>query len=530
MSRPDPSLDRGELAEVTGEMDTGIADEFEFEEDVDLREMVQLYNVEERESATRRQKEILSVVESLGGDRRAYGRERARKARAIIAELYSPPRISALARDLPQYGIAPGLALDLTTTNSRGEPWDFSKKAMRDEAEQLVDEQAPLLLVGTPMCTAFSTWQYINNAKRDPDVVAKELAAGRMHLAWMCRMYLKQIAAGRLFLHEHPANATSWNEPCVREVLRADGVARITADQCQLGQQTDAGEPLRKPTGFMANCPEILDRLHRRCTGRGGVCSRPQGGTHQLCNGKKARRAAIFQRELCEAVLIGLKTYLERTRKMKQHEQQCVGFCGIMVDADDDVRRYCRFDDDGYECKLIDENETCQNGNVTNFGYSGSGLGWAPLADDDSPVGTSDQDAIRHPTMSKSRGMTSAASSGAFGAFGAGRHNRFIDDLTGQALPEDLCRAARQTELDYFTSKEVWVVRKISEARQRTGRPPITVRWVETNKGDDKNPKIRSRLVAREIRQFGRGRYLRADPTIGIAENGAQPCGDPVPR
>ena len=152
-----PMDDRGELAEVSGEMDTGIVDDIE--EDVDLREIVQLYNVEEREAAVRRQREILSVVESLGGDRRAYGRERARKARAIISELYSPPRISALARELPQYGIAPGLALDLTTTNSRGEPWDFSKKAMRDEAERLVDEQAPLLLVGTPMCTAFSTWQ-----------------------------------------------------------------------------------------------------------------------------------------------------------------------------------------------------------------------------------------------------------------------------------------------------------------------------------------------------------------------------------
>ena len=35
-----------------------------------------------------------------------------------------------------------------------------------------------------------------------------------------CKLYLKQMAAGRLFLHEHPANATSWDEPCVREVLQ----------------------------------------------------------------------------------------------------------------------------------------------------------------------------------------------------------------------------------------------------------------------------------------------------------------------
>ena len=54
--------------------------------------------------------------------------------------------------------------------------------------------------------------------------------------------------------------------------------------------------------------------------------------------------------------------------------------------------------------------------------------------------------------------------------------------------------------MDYFREKEVWMIRKVNEALRRTGRPPITVRWVEVNKGDDANPKFRSRLVAREIR------------------------------
>ena len=43
-------------------------------------------------------------------------------------------------------------------------------------------------------------------------------------------------------------------------------------------------------------------------------------------------------------------------------------------------------------------------------------------------------------------------------------------------------------------------MRKVSEALRRQGKPPITVRWVGVNKGDDLNPKIWSRLVAREIR------------------------------
>ena len=153
---------------------------------------------------------------------------------------------------------------------------------------------------------------------------------------------MKQARAGRLFLHEHPAHATSWKERCILEVLQLKNVSRITADQCQMGQQTDAGEPIMKQTGFMSNCPDILDRLHRRCSGKGGWCSRPQGGKHQLCNAKVARRAAIFQRELCEEILIGLKNYLTRHRRMRNNEQFYTEGCGVMIDGDDDVRLHYR--------------------------------------------------------------------------------------------------------------------------------------------------------------------------------------------
>ena len=78
-----------------------------------------------------------------------------------------------------------------------------------------------------------------------------------------------------------------------------------------------------------------------------------------------------------------------------------------------------------------------------------------------------------------------------------------MDDLTGLHLPPDLCRAARAKELECFNTKQVWDVRSINEACRRMGRAPISVRWVETNKGDDQSPNIRSRLVAKEIRTAG---------------------------
>ena len=50
--------------------------------------------------------------------------------------------------------------------------------------------------------------------------------------------------------------------------------------------------------------------------------------------------------------------------------------------------------------------------------------------------------------------------------------------------------------MEYFTNKEVWVKCPIQEAFDRLGKKPISVRWVDVNKGDDSEPNYRSRLAA----------------------------------
>ena len=81
-----------------------------------------------------------------------------------------------------------------------------------------------------------------------------------------------------------------------------------------------------------------------------------------------------------------------------------------------------------------------------------------------------------------------------------GFSGKFRDDLNGEILNDKLVREARAKELAFFCSKKVWVKMPISEARARTGRPPISVRWVDVNKGDDMVPNYRSRLVARQMK------------------------------
>ena len=76
----------------------------------------------------------------------------------------------------------------------------------------------------------------------------------------------------------------------------------------------------------------------------------------------------------------------------------------------------------------------------------------------------------------------------------------YRDDITKQPLLDGLVDEARAKELEYFAPKGVWIKRPKADAFQKTGRPPVSVRWVDVNKGDDQCPKYRSRLVARQLK------------------------------
>ena len=62
---------------------------------------------------------------------------------------------------------------------------------------------------------------------RNPNREALEI---KMQLAIehivFCAIGMHQVNHGRLFLHEHPAHASSLDLECVNEVMQADGVGR----------------------------------------------------------------------------------------------------------------------------------------------------------------------------------------------------------------------------------------------------------------------------------------------------------------
>jgi hypothetical protein len=84
----------------------------------------------------------------------------------------------------------------------------------------------------------------------------------------------------------------------------------------------------------------------------------------------------------------------------------------------------------------------------------------------------------------------------------------FIDDVSGKTLNWNLVLEARNTEVETIDEMGVWKV------ILRTDEKTIQGKWIDINKGDVKNPKYRSRYVAREIRAVTKSKYFAGMPPL----------------
>ena len=74
-----------------------------------------------------------------------------------------------------------------------------------------------------------------------------------------------------------------------------------------------------------------------------------------------------------------------------------------------------------------------------------------------------------------------------------------VDDLTGEPLDATAVTIAEREEVTEMYRRTVWTEAPTSDCFRDTGKPPIPVRWVSTNKGDTLHPNIRCRLVAKHL-------------------------------
>lgn len=233
-------------------------------------------------------------------------------------------------------------------------PWDFDVPAKRAKAMLNVRTEKPAMIIGSVMCTAWCSWQALGNAKRHPEVVRREVIRARVHVDSTVSICIEQIEAVRLFLHEHPAGATSWHEASIERLSKFPGVELARADQCQYGAEVVfgkyKGKPIRKATGFLRNGSRVLKALTRRCAGRDGLCPRKKGAKQALCSGRAARDAARYPPGLVEAGIRGIRDELNARGVMGRGE------CGLRaVDDELEIQAELRGPAQGYSGKCVDD-------------------------------------------------------------------------------------------------------------------------------------------------------------------------------
>ena len=131
---------------------------------------------------------LLQITDEFGGNTRENVDLCIARCKVVVAEIYSPPRVTRAARLLSKLGISPGFAMDITTNDENGEPWNFDEDRQKQKAERKVIETEPDLLVGSPMCKDFSPWQRLNKAKSsEPEKYEKNRESSRTHLEFVCR-------------------------------------------------------------------------------------------------------------------------------------------------------------------------------------------------------------------------------------------------------------------------------------------------------------------------------------------------------
>ena len=299
----------------------------------------------------------------------------------------------------------------------------------------------------------FSQLQLNLNAKKMGKVKWEERRKeAEVLLVFAVAVYRQQVQGGRHFLHEHPANATSWNHPAVAKMLAQEGVDAVVAHLCEFGLRTTdaAGEQraARKPTRFMSSSPAILQALARRCGG-GHVHAPLRGGT-------RAKDAAVYAPGLCKAIAEGAADQLRR-----------------------DDRAYCI-------------------ASVASPAHLRAVRGSRPAP------------ASLEVHCSEAQQRTRDEDE----ELAAWPEKQTFDEITGAVLPADLVKQARAEEVKFMLEWGVWERALISDCWRETGKAPIGSKWVDVNKGDATKPLIRSRFVVKEIATYKSDDFFAATPPL----------------
>ena len=337
-------------------------------------------------------------------------------------------------------------AFDLRTLKPNGEAWDFSKSSDRRLAKQMIEDEKPTWLIGSPPCTFFSAWkQGINYKRMSPEKVESLRREAVQHLHFVIGLYRLQVENGRHFLHEHPATATSWSDPWTLRLLEHPKINVVTSDQCEYGLLTPDSEgrptPGKKPTRWMSSSAHMLKPLSQRCSGQ---------HEHQHLVGGRAKAAEDYSVELITEILRGIRDTADFEEEWGDSNEpdldQAMLSAGLLHDV-----KY-------------------------------SSLAAAYRAEDAKPE-------------TENLSVKCKYRSGKVATTNLTFKQSYKDEYTNEELPMGDVRLAMLDELDYFCDK-VWDLVPMEQALADPDGKVIGSRWTNCNKNDINNPDVRCRLFA----------------------------------
>ena len=108
-----------------------------------------------------------------------------------------------------------------------------------------------------------------------------------------------QHESGRIFLHEHPNSAGSWQELAIAKLLKLLGVHKAQLDMRQYGLQTAGPDGTigfaKKTTSLLTNSEIMAKTLAKRCNG--------EHRHVQLFGGQRCSKAAVYTVEFAQAIV-----------------------------------------------------------------------------------------------------------------------------------------------------------------------------------------------------------------------------------
>lgn len=177
------------------------------------------------------------------------------ESKCMVAELFSPPRFSAVAKTMGETG----LSFDIE------DGWDLTIPSVQKKVDQQLSEARPELLVACPECKHWGGWYRLNQHKLP---MVQQLQNRRIAIKqadFVADQIKKQLRRGGRVLVEHPWSSGLWKHPPIAKVLKEMHLCRT--DLCAYDLiDPDSKLPILKPTG-VAVSHEDMKSLALQCPG-----------------------------------------------------------------------------------------------------------------------------------------------------------------------------------------------------------------------------------------------------------------------